>query len=106
MQVAARAQALHLVDQAVGQHRLKALGNPFVQPGPLLGFKRNQQPVRRRRCLACVQRRHGLSGKAADFQGPLYALRIGRVEPGCGGWVKPREFGVQRCPALGSGLRL
>ena len=40
MQVAARAQGLHLVDEAGRQHRVEARGDALVQPGAVGGLER------------------------------------------------------------------
>jgi len=42
-QVAARAQGHHLVEQSGGQHGIKALRNPLVQPTAILWLKGDQQ---------------------------------------------------------------
>ena len=63
MQVAARAQRPHLVDEAGGEHRLEALRDALVQPGAVARLERDQ-----RRRLRAVGR---VACASADSGRPL-----------------------------------
>ena len=112
VQVGARAQRPHLVEQAAGQHGVKALRYALVQPAALERLERNQQALMLRQIaalasrLAAVKRGQGTAGEPPDFERAPDALRIKGLQPRGRDRIAARELGVQRRPSLPARLRL
>ena len=105
MQVSARAQRPHFVDQTGVEHRRESLADPRVQPGTIERLERDQ-----RRWLGArpfgVPGRERPAADAVDFERALDPLRVVRREPGGGHGIDRRQLGVQCRPALTGGARI
>ena len=107
-QVAARAQALHFIDETGREHRVEARGDPRVQYAAVGRLQRDRHEAVGRRLVLRArrgeQRRHRLAGQREHFERALDALRVVRREARGGARIDGREPRVQRGPAVAGGV--
>ena len=101
MEIAARAQPAHFVDEAGRDHRREALVDSRMQPGTVARLERDQR--RRSPGRRGVPRRERPAADAMDLERALDPLAVVGREPRGGDGVDRRELGVQGRPAFAGG---
>ena len=105
-QVVSFAQPADFLVQSGLQHGIEALGDAFVQDGAVRRQESDLEHFIGRFLLLTFGQQfgHRSSAQAADFEGALQALAVGRMQAGSSCRIKCRQPGVHGRPAFGGGF--